>query len=138
MDANQQELTKMMLQATLLANLAILKEQMPAIYDVFKDYTPSDTGVAIDEASNINLYNKDKFVYQENPKDFAHKQVAEFLTEPLYFKFIIQHQDDDSIVFEHAALLKSIYNVRTAETDNKINNPAEEKRLDFVCVLGED
>ena len=136
MDANQQELKKMMLQATLLANLALLKEQMPAIYDVFKDYTPSDTGVAIDEASNINLYNKDKFVYQESPKDFAHKQVAEFLADPLYFKFILQHQDDENIIFEHSALLKSIYNVRTAETDNTINNPAEEKRLDFVCVLG--
>ena len=136
MDANQQELTKMMLQATLLANLALLQEQMPAIYETFKDYTPSDTGVAIDEMGNANLFNNNEFVYQDEPREFAKQQVIQFLENPLYFKYQINHQDDTNIVFEHAALLKSIYNVRTAETDNKINNPAEEKRLDFVCFLG--
>lgn len=136
MDANQQQLTKMMLQATLLANLALLQEQMPAIYDVFKDYTPSDTGVAIDDTGNVNLFNNNEFVYQELPKEFAHKQVTEFLDKPVYFKYQLEHRRDHNIYFEHAALLKSIYNVRTAETDNTINNPAEEKRLDFICFLG--
>lgn len=136
MDANQQQLTKMMLQATLLANLALLKEQMPAIYDVFKDYTPNDNGVAIDNAGNANLFNNNEFVYNMEPKHFAKKQVDEFLESPLYFKFQLDHQDDSEIVFEHAALLKSIYNVRSSETDNKIHNPAAEKRLDFICFLG--
>lgn len=136
MDVNQQELTKMMLQATLLANLALLQEQMPAIYETFKSYTPSDTGVAIDESGNANLFNNNNFVYQYDPREFASQQVAEFLEKPLYFKYQLNHQDDKELLFEHAALLKSIYNVRTAETDNKINNPAEEKRLDFVCFLG--
>ena len=136
MDANQQELTKMILQATLLANLTLLKDQMPALYEAFKDYTPSDTGVAIDASGNVNLFNNNEFVYQESPIKFANQQVEEFLREPLYFKYQLNHQDDKELLFEHAALLKSIYNVRTAETDNKINNPAKEKRLDFVCFLG--
>ncbi len=136
MDANQQQLTKMMLQATLLANLALLKEQMPALYATFKDYTPNDTGVAIDGDGDANLFNNNEFVYQGSPRSFAIKQVAEFLEKPIYFKFQLNHQDDKELLFEHAALLKSIYNVRSAETDNKINNPAEEKRLDFVCFLG--
>ena len=136
MDANQQELTKMMLQATLLANLTLLKEQMPVIYETFKDYTPSDTGVAIDEAGNANLFNNNEFVYQGKPREFAKQQVVQFLENPLYFKYDLNHQDDANIVFEHAALLKSIYNVRSSETDNKVHNPAAEKRLDFVCFLG--
>jgi len=136
LDANQQELTKMMLQATLLANLALLQEQMPVIYESFKDYTPSDTGVAIDEANNANLFNNNEFVYQVNPREFAKQQVVQFLENPLYFKYQLGHQDDENIVFEHAALLKSIYNVRSSETDNKIHNPAAENRLDFICFLG--
>ena len=136
MDTNQQQLTKMMLQATLFANLALLKEQMPTLYGTFKDYSPSDTGVAIDDDGDANLFNNNEFVYQGSPRAFAKKQVDEFLEKPLYFKYQLNHQDDKDILFEHAALLKSIYNVRTAETDNKINNPAEEKRLDFVCFLG--
>ncbi|PWS55657.1 motility associated factor glycosyltransferase family protein [Pseudoalteromonas sp. meg-B1] len=136
MDANQQELTKMMLQATLLANLALLKEQMPALYEVFKDYSPTDTGVAIDALGNANLFNNNEFVYQDSPREFACKQLTQFLDDPLYFKYELNHQEDKDILFEHAALLKSIYNVRASETDNKINNPAEEKRLDFVCFLG--
>jgi len=136
LDVNQQELTKMMLQATLLANLALLQDQMPAIYETFKSYTPSDTGVAIDESGNANLFNNNEFVYQVSPRSFAEQQVKEFLNDPLYFKYQLEHQSDSEIIFEHAALLKSIYNVRTSETNNKINNPTEEKRLDFVCFLG--
>lgn len=136
MDANQQELTKMMLQATLLANLALLKEQMPAIYETFKDYSPTDTGVAIDASGNANLFNNNEFVYQDKPREFAKQQVVQFLENPLYFKYELNHQDDANIVFEHAALLKSVYNVRSSETDNKIHNPAAEKRLDFICFLG--
>jgi hypothetical protein len=136
LDANQQELTKMMLQATLLANLALLKEQMPALHEVFKDYSPTDTGVAIDSSGNANLFNNNEFVYQDEPKEFAKQQVVQFLENPLYFKYELNHQEDANIVFEHAALLKSIYNVRTSETSNKVHNPAAEKRLDFICFLG--
>lgn len=136
MDANQQELTKMMLQATLLANLALLKEKMPGIYEEFNNYQPTDTGVAIDNSGHANLFNNDKFVYDVAPKEFAKQQVAQFLKKPLYFKYQVNHQTDGEIVFKHSALLKSIYNVRTAETENEINNPAEEERLDFLCFLG--
>ena len=39
--------------------------------DLFKDYTPSDTGVAIDEMGNANLFNNNEFVYQDEPREFA-------------------------------------------------------------------
>ncbi len=126
----------MMLRATLLANLALLKEKMPSLYDFFKDYQPVNTGVVIDENGYENLYNNNQFVYKEQPRNLAKKQVTKFLEKPAYNNYEIRHQSDEDIMFKHAALLKSIYNVRSANTDNKISNPASESQLDFVCFLG--
>jgi hypothetical protein len=132
----EHELKKMMLKATLLANLELLKEKMPQVYNAFKDYQPTDTGVAIDDNGNENLYNNGQFSYNENPREFAKKQVDKFLKSPTYSHYDIKHANDVGIVFKHAALLKSIFNVRNSETNGKIGRPTNENRLEFVCFLG--
>lgn len=136
MNTVNNELKKMMLHATLLANLTLLKEKMPRVYDAFKDYKPTNTGVAIDSDGNENLYNNGKFAYTESPREFAKKQVDKFLNNPIYSHYNIKHAVDVGIVFKHSALLKSIHNVRNEETNNKVSRPTNENRLEFVCFLG--
>ncbi|MBE0351608.1 motility associated factor glycosyltransferase family protein [Pseudoalteromonas lipolytica] len=136
MNKQELELKSMILQATLLSNLEFLKQVMPTIYEVFLNYQPSGTGVAIDDGGNVNLFNNGQFVYSESPHDLAKKQVNVFLDNPVYSSYDIKHANDESISFKHEALLKSIYNVRNAETGGKIPKPTNEKRLDFVCFLG--
>ncbi|MEI8624043.1 DUF115 domain-containing protein [Pseudoalteromonas sp. B137] len=136
MNTENNELKKMVLRATLLANMTLLKEKMPTLYDFFKNYHPTNTGVVIDDNGDENLYNNSQFVYKEPPQSLAKKQVTKFLEKPAYYSYEIGHQSDEDIAFKHAALLKSIYNVRSNNTDNKISNPANESQLDFVCFLG--
>lgn len=130
------ELKKMMLKATLLANLELLKEKMPKVFDAFKDYQPTDAGVAIDNDGNENLYSNGQFSYTENPREFAKKQVSKFLKHPVCSHYKINHAKDKDIMFKHAALLKSIHKVRLEQAGTKLDNPANESRLDFVCFLG--
>ncbi|MBH0033759.1 motility associated factor glycosyltransferase family protein [Pseudoalteromonas sp. NZS71_1] len=136
MNTVESELKKMMLKATLLANLELLKEKMPQIFDMFKDFQPTDTGVVIDDEGNENLYSNGRFSYTENPREFAKKQVSKFLKSPVYSHYRIKHSNDENIVFKHAALLKSINNVRLEHGGEKLDNPANEQQLDFVCFLG--
>lgn len=136
MNTVESELKKMMLKATLLANLELLKEKMPQIFDMFKNFQPTDTGVVIDDEGNENLYNNGRFSYTENPREFAKKQVSKFLKSPVYSHYRIKHSNDENIVFKHAALLKSINNVRLEHGGEKLDNPANEQQLDFVCFLG--
>ena len=135
---SEQELTlkKMILQATLLSNLEFLKKAMPTMYDAFKSFQPIGTGVAIDDNGNENLFNNGQFAYSDNPRDLAKKQVAVFLDNPIYSNYDIKHSSDEHITFKHAALLKSIRNVRNADTGGKIPKPTNESRLDFICFLG--
>ncbi len=136
LNAAESELKKMMLKATLFANLELLKEKMPQIFNVFRDYQPTDTGVVFDDEENENLYSNGQFIYTENPREFAKKQVSKYLKSPVYSHFKIKHSDDENIVFKHAALLKSIRNARLEQGRSKLSNPANENRLDFVCFLG--
>jgi len=127
---------EMKMQATFAANLAVLKEQKPSLYEEIKNYQATDTKAAFDASGNLNLCNNGKFVYPDNPKELAKKQVLSFLTNPSSFDLEIKHQADKDINFRHSALLKSIQNVRLAEAENNIKPPASEQQLDFVCFLG--
>jgi len=133
---SEQKEKEMKMQATFAANLAVLKEQKPSLYEEFKNYQATDTKAAFDASGNLNLFNNGKFVYPDNPKELAKKQVLSFLTDPTSFNFEITHQAEKDIDFQHAALLKSIQNVRLAEAENNIKPPAREQQLDFVCFLG--
>ncbi|TMO23983.1 6-hydroxymethylpterin diphosphokinase MptE-like protein [Pseudoalteromonas sp. S4741] len=130
------QIKEMLLQATLLANLSYFKEKLPAIYEQFKDFKATDTGIAFDKNGNINLLNNGCFVYEESPLLLAKKQVSKYLNNPVYSRYEIQHSPDEEMYFKQQALLKSMYNVRNEQTTGKIIRPTQEKRLDFVCFLG--
>lgn len=136
MSEQELELKKMILQATLLSNLEFLKQTMPTVYDAFKNYQPIDTGVAVDENGDENLFNNGQFAYAESPRELAKKQVDVYLDNPVYSNYDIKHTADEHITFKHSALLKSIFNVRNLDTGGKLPKPTNENRLDFVCFLG--
>lgn len=136
MSDSENQIKRMLLQATLIENLTYLKEKLPELYEQFKDYKPSGTGVVLDENGSINLLNNSNYAYEENPKVLAQKQVKKYLNHPVYSRYEIKHSRDEDIYFKHQALLKSIYNVRNSQTTGKVIKPTQEARLDFVCFLG--
>ncbi|EWH06133.1 hypothetical protein AT00_08900 [Pseudoalteromonas lipolytica SCSIO 04301] len=133
---SENQIKKMLLQATLIENLNYIKKKVPKLYAQFKEFKPSGTGVALDELGNINLLNNGNFAYDEDPKSLALKQVEKYLNHPVYSRYEIKHSPDEEIYFKQQALLKSIFNVRNSQTTGKIIRPTQEKRLDFICFLG--
>jgi len=124
----------MLLNATLTANLDALKFYLPSVYEIFKDYTPVDSGVVIDDNGNIDLYNSKKNVYGGNPKDFAKKQVTKFVNCPLFFNLELGKIPDNEIIYDHQRVLTDIATKREKEvTTLPVIN---EERLDFVCMIG--
>jgi hypothetical protein len=130
------DLNKLKLKATLFSNLLLLKEVMPSLYKEFNGYSPESNFISVNETGDVNLTNNGDIVYPKSAERFAEEQVEQFLNRPEYYRYKINHQDDKDMVFKHAAVLKSIYNVRVEEAGNEVGNPANENRLDFVCMLG--
>jgi hypothetical protein len=129
------QLKKMLMQATFLANIDALSVYMPEIYREFKDYQGESSGVAIDDNNNVNLFNNDKFVY-DNPLNFAKQQVEEFLKDPIMVTYTLDHQKDENIRFKHAVVLKALMHKRKAEVTETVRRPIDDERIDFICMIG--
>ncbi|MCP4322227.1 MAG: DUF115 domain-containing protein [Alteromonadales bacterium] len=135
MESQEVQLQKMLMQATLFANLDALKVYIPEIYEEFKDYRPESSGVAIDKNNNINLFNNDKFVY-DVPLDFAKEQVELFLQNPPMFAYSLDHQEDEDMLFEHAVVLKKLMRKLKSEASETVRRPIDEEQIDFICMIG--
>jgi len=135
MENQEVQLQKMLMQATLFANLDTLKVYMPEIYEEFKDYRAESSGVAIDENNNINLFNNDKFVY-DNPLDFAKQQVELFIQNPPMFAYSLDHQEDENMLFEHAVVLKKLMRKLKSEVSETVRRPIDDEQIDFICMIG--
>ncbi len=134
MDNTSISIKKILLNATLAANLDTLKVFLPPIYQMFKDYTPVDAGVVINDEGNIDLYNEKQFIYDGNPAGFAKEQVKEFIENPLYFNLQLEEIAEGNFLYDHMRVLKAIQTKREKEvTSTPIFN---ENRLDFVCMIG--
>ncbi|WP_171035686.1 motility associated factor glycosyltransferase family protein [Colwellia ponticola] len=126
---------KMLMQATLAANLDALKVYIPDIYEEFKSYQPQSSGAAIDENGQINLFNNDAFVY-EDAKEFAKQQVALFIKDPAMMTYTLDHQEDKDIYFDHAHILKKISHKRKNDVKETLKRPIDEDKIDCVCMIG--
>ncbi len=135
MESEDAQLQKMLMQATLLANLDALRVYMPEVYEEFKSYQAEGAGVALDSKNNINLFNGDKFVY-DDPVLFAKKQVALFIKKPPMFTYRLSHKNDEDIAFEHPTALKSLTAKRKAEVLETVRRPIDDERIDFICMIG--
>lgn len=126
---------KMLLHTTLLANLNALKVYIPEVYEEFKDYQIEGSGVAIDETGSANFFNNDRFVY-DNPINFAKQQVELFIKHPTMITYALDHQEDENVVFKHAAVLKQIMQKRQTDVKETIKRPIDDDCIDFVCMIG--
>ncbi|WP_310736313.1 6-hydroxymethylpterin diphosphokinase MptE-like protein [Pseudoalteromonas sp. SR43-5] len=136
MDTTNLELQKMILKATLISNLELLKEKMPNVYNTFKNFEVENLGVALDEFGQVNLINNNEFTYREPPSELAVKQVELFLQEPAYHHYGIAHESDEHNHFKHSTVLKKIYNNRVEAVGSELPKPTNEERLDFICFFG--
>lgn len=125
---------KMLLSATLKANLDALNHFLPPIYDMFKDFVPQESGVVLDHSGNIDLYNQQQHVYKGMPESFAKQQVEEFIQTPLFFNLELEKETGSKILYDHQRVLKKITEKRESEV--KSSPKFNEERLDFVCMLG--
>lgn len=126
---------KMLMEATLVANLDALKVYIPEIYEEFKNYQPENAGVAIDENGQVNLFNNDSFVY-DDAKSFAKQQVDLFIKDPAMMTYTLDHQEDKDILFEHAHVLKKILHKRQSDVKETLKRPIDENKIDFICMIG--
>jgi hypothetical protein len=130
---------KMLMQATLMSNLATLKHYIPEVYEFYQTYEPSGNEVIFDENGQLNILNNGNLVY-ENAVDFAKSQVDLFCDDSSiknYLSFEIHTPKDKEINFEHERILKKLTTIRRKETFwEKPNNPLEEEKIDFMFMIG--
>jgi len=134
LDTTAITIKKMLLNATLEANLDALKVFLPSIYEMFKSHTPIDAGVVINEQGNIDLYNHKQYIYSGAPETFAKAQVMQFVKSPLFFDLQAERTCESKLLYDHERVLNEIDAKRKKEvTSAPICN---EKRFDFVCMVG--
>jgi len=130
---------KMLMQATLMSNLATLKHYIPEVYDFYQTYTPSGNEIIIGDNGQLNILNNGELVY-DNAAEFAKSQVDGFCSDPSirnYFNFDIDIRRDDKINFEHERILKKLTTTRRKDTFwEKPNNPWQEDKVDYIFMIG--
>ena len=135
MDTTEVTIKKMLLQATLKANLDTLRVHFPDLFNKFKDYIPQNSGVVIDEHNNVNLFNKGKYVYDRPAELFATEEMTSYLKKPQLLNLDFKHKVDEEIIYEHEKKLKHLYTKRVGEVGRQFKNSGD-GRIDFFCMFG--
>jgi len=130
------QINKMLLQATLVANLETLKVYIPGVYEEFKNYQPEGAGVVIEDNGNINLMSNNELVYQEPVEELSAKQVELYLKKPRFYRFDHTFLNDEDVVFTHEKELKKLHAKREQEKDGKVRLVTDEARIDMMVMVG--
>jgi len=112
LDPLQVKIQTQLLHATFLNNMALLKSNMPAIYEYYQHYKANHIQLAIDDNGSINLAVNNAFFYPEDPKAMSHQQVDTFLQSPLSLDFEIAPTESDTHTYQHEAVINKIFNQR--------------------------
>ncbi len=136
MDSQPTTIKKMLLNATLMANLDTLKVYAPELFEIFKNYKPLNSAIIVDEVGNVNLFNNDKCVYECEPQLFCQAQVALFLKNPLCFNFKLESLKEEEALYEHARLIKQLNEKCKQEAPEENDKVSDEVQFDFVCMIG--
>lgn len=77
--------TQLDLQDKFQTNLQAIKRLSPALYDTFKNYTPTEYQLGFDETDSVNLYHiaSGEPVYPNDPEQFCQEQYQAYLQKPL-------------------------------------------------------
>ncbi|MGB2063655.1 MAG: hypothetical protein ACPHUL_00780, partial [Marinomonas gallaica] len=67
-----------------IANMSHFEKVMPHIYENFKDYTPTNKYVYLEESGDLNLIDKEAgcSIFNSNPKELARERVSNYLKKP--------------------------------------------------------
>lgn len=136
LDTSPLALEKMILTATLQANLDTLKVYVPGLYHQFKNYTPENTWVVIDDDGNPNLFNNDKCVFEKNAREFCREQVEQYIEMPEVCALDIPIEPELLEHYEHARVLDRINEKRKKENPIRYRHYMNEERLDLLFMLG--
>lgn len=129
------DLQNKVLRATFIHNMAILKKEMPEVYEFYKNYTPTRVALTFDDAGNVNLMANGKMVYQGNPLVESRRQVEKFIEDPTHIRY--QIADTGSGFYEHEKVIHKIVQKREAEVGKGAHcQLTENDQLDFVAFMG--
>lgn len=135
MDTTEVTIKKMLLQATLKANLDTLRVYYPDLFEKFKDYTPKNSGVVIDDNGDVNLFNNGKYVYKGSADVLAKEEIDFYFKTPTIVDLNFKHKNDEELIYEHEKILKHLFTKRCEEVGNVVKNSYDE-RIDLFCMFG--
>lgn len=124
-----------LLRATFLKNMAVLKEQMPAIYNYYQNYSASKIQLALDDNGQVNLVSNGEFVYQGDAKESSKIQVKEFLKAPPCFNFDVNISTTH--YYEHEKVIHEIFDKRRSELGaNSCHQLQKNGEINFIAIMG--
>jgi len=137
LDLLQLKVQTQLLHVTFLHNMAFLKQNMPAIYRYYQDYTPSNVQLAVDDNGCINLAVNNAFLYPDDPKVMSHKQVDTFLQKPPSLDFEVEPVEEEKSTYQHEKIISGLFNKR--KEDLKGNSAYSLKpgdQINFIAFVG--
>lgn len=123
------------LSATFSHNMAVLKTEMPDIYNFYKNYIPKNTLLIFDANNHVNLMANGELVYKGNPLLESNKQVEKFIEDPNHIRYQIDL--DGASYFEHEKVLHKIINKRESRPGKMPQYTlSENEQIDFIAFMG--
>lgn len=129
------ELVEAFIEKRLSDNLAVLKEKLPELYHIFKDYREERFFLIYDEAGNINIFDREmgKAIYQGNPVELCYKNLEDFLESPIQRPFVIAKPSEgkkDEVNYLHSSFLGELAKIQH-DVLAKVFEGNLKKALDF-------
>ena len=125
-----------LLRATFIHNLAFFQQQMPELYEFYKDYKTDKVKLTIDHNGDTNLVSNGNLMYPDSPQKNSQLQVEAYINNPQQFVNVLNFSR--SSVFKHSEQLKALYDYRK----DKINTPDSVNllklgdQIDFMTMIG--
>lgn len=120
-------------------NLSILKEKVPALYNVFSNYEESELALYYDTDGDgyLNLVNtKNNLpVYPMDPGIFAAKQIELYVKRPLSYKLSFTKSSDD-LGQIHAKYADKLVGYYTDEIPEQSKRDSLPESMRFMLMLG--
>jgi len=124
-----------LLRATFLTNMAVLKKNMPEIFEFYLNYTPSRAKLTFDHNGEVNMVSNGSLVYEDHAKKNSYEQADLFIKQPKLFSYQLTRALN--FLFQHEHKLNELYLKRESEVENIHFNLIEnDEQIDFISVIG--
>ncbi len=122
--ASQMQIQKE-LKDTFDSNIALFKEIAPDIYEEYKNYTPTEYQLGLDEEGDINLYHMSNgaAVYPSPAEEFCSEQVDAYQDNPLWMGHSYSIEKENFIQLDYTNPLLEPYINQTNDFEGDMNKP---------------